>query len=179
MQDPLGFPVLASSAITQAFGFLYGRLAALLDRRAADADEAAPDYEVPSGLVGRLAPLEIDQHALARLRTMLESLDDALGVYRDNPSLLNAEDERLRRNMGRLRSALEAVYHQRFTFEGEQRPLTGVKVEQWVDEVAGELTGLTADDIGSGARSEIKQVSKKISKDGRVIGAEIRHIDKS
>jgi hypothetical protein len=177
--DPLGFPVLAGSAITQAFGFLYGRLAALLDRRAAGADEAALDHELPPGLVGRLAPLEVDQHALARLRTTLESLDDALGVYKDNPSLLNAEDERLRRSLGRLRNALEAVYHQRFTFEGEQRSPTSVKVEQWTDEVAGELTGLTADDITSGARGEVKQVSKKISREGRVMGAKIRHIDNS
>jgi hypothetical protein len=176
--DPLGFPVLAGSAITQAFGFLYGRLAALLDRHTA-ADKAVLDYELPLGLVGHLAPLEVDQYALARLRAMLESLDDALGVYKNNPKLLDAEDERLRRNLGRLRSALEAVYHQRFTFEGEQRPPTAIKVEQWVDEVAGEVTGLTADDIAHGARGEVKQVSKKITKDGRVIGARIRRVDDS
>jgi hypothetical protein len=177
--DPLGFPVLASSAITQAFGFLYGRLASLLDRRSAAPDESVLDYEQPSGLIGHLAPLEIDQDALVRLRTVLESLDDALGIYKDNPGLLNAEDERLRRNLGRLRGVLEAVYHQRFTFEGEERPSTGVKVEQWVDEVVGELTGLTAEDITSGARGEVKQVSKKISRDGRVIGAKIKNIGNS
>jgi hypothetical protein len=75
--DPLGFPVLAGSAITQAFGFLYGRLAALLDRHTA-ADKAVLDYELPSGLVGHLAPLEVDQYALARLSASIRIIRDCL-----------------------------------------------------------------------------------------------------
>lgn len=174
MPDPLGFPVLAGSAITQAFGFLYGRLALLLDRRVAKADKID---ELPPSLVGRLAPLEVDEQALVRLRAMLESLEDALGVYNDNPALLNGDDERLRRNLGKLRSALEIVYRQRFTFEGEERPPAGVKVEQWAEEIAGELTGLTADELDPGGHASVVQVTGKIDKEGRVIGAKIKRVE--
>jgi hypothetical protein len=178
MPGPLDFPELAGSAITQAFGFLYGRLAALLDRRTASAGEVAHDDEQP-GLAGRLSPFEVDPSALERLRATLESLDDALSVYWRCPSLLNGEDESLRRNLGRLRYALEAVYHQRITFEGEQRPPTASKVEQWADEVMGELTGLTSDDLTGGASGEVVQVIGKIGKDGKVIGAKIKRIGNS
>jgi hypothetical protein len=176
--DPLGFPVLASSAITQTFAFLYGRLAALLDRRnAAAGDDVIPDHQIPPELAGRLAPLNADGQVLARLWTELDPLAEVLSVYREHPELINGEDERLRRNLGKLRAALEAIYHQHFTFEGEARPPSGVKVEQRMDKMSGELIGLAADEVTSGAHADITQVSRTVSKDGKVVGAKIKRID--
>jgi hypothetical protein len=177
MSDPLGFPVLAGSAITQAFGFLYGRLEALLDRRRANhqgkeleggrvTDQADP---VISGLP--------DEEALEELLPTLNTLAAALEVYNSHPAIINGEDPDLRRSLGQLREALEAVYHQHIPLPGEEESVPGVKVNQEFEEVSRELTGVDAEEVKRGARVDVEQKGKAIHGDGRVIGARIKRIE--
>jgi hypothetical protein len=96
MSDPLGFPVLAGSAITQAFGFLYGRLAVLLDRRRTGQSE----IENGDNELGDQGDSDVswkpDDAALEEYRPSLETLAAALEVYDKHPEIINGEDEHLR-----------------------------------------------------------------------------------
>jgi chromosome segregation ATPase len=175
VSDDLSFPLLAGSALTQAFGFLYGRLAALLDRRAGrvEADHVDADGLSPL-LANQLAPLQVDEEALTQHAQQLQSLSEVLRVYRDHPELLDGQDERLRRNLARLREALEAVYGQCLTFRDEQRQRSALSIQQRVEEVSGEMVGLDADEVAGPAHAEITQASQTAKSGSKIVGARVK-----
>lgn len=139
--DPLSFPVLAGAALNQAFGFLFGRLAQLLDHRSKQRYEPEA-VETPSVLTGRLDPLVPHKDAVAAHLAELQELASVLGVYERHPDRLNSDDTALRRNLSRLRNLLEEIYGQHITFCGELREPSGVVVEQRMSSVSGDVTGV-------------------------------------
>jgi hypothetical protein len=177
MSDPLGFPVLAGSAITQAFGFLYGRLAVLLDRRRTGQSE----IENGDNELGDQGDSDVswkpDDAALEEYRPSLETLAAALEVYDKHPEIINGEDEHLRRNLGVLWTALEAIYHQQIPLPVEVQNPSGVKITQEADEVTGRRTGLIAGEVSHDARVDIHQKAKHVREGAKDIGARIKRIE--
>lgn len=178
VSDPLGFPTLAASAITQAFGFLYGRLAMLLDRHDARRDkEDHPDHENRKKEARIVISGPADETVLEELRPSLQTLADILKVYDKNPEMLDGEDGMLRHHLGCLRAALEAIYHQRIAFAGEEARSSGVDIEQDAEDVSGELIGLIGREVSRSAQVGVSQRLKKVHKGGKAVGAKITRIE--
>ncbi|GLF96982.1 hypothetical protein [Streptomyces yaizuensis] len=175
MSDVFTFPVLAASALTQAFGFLYRRAETLLDRRRGNASQ--PET-VPAVVVGDPGSAEADGDALTPERLeQLESLWEVLGVYGDHQDLVRPEDERLRRNLGQLRGLLEEIYGRRITFEGEDRARSGTRIVQNLGQVHGSAHALKVQTIGRDAAVEVEQKAEVLHRGASVTAAEINLIE--
>ncbi|WP_157099561.1 hypothetical protein [Microbispora sp. ATCC PTA-5024] len=164
--DPLSFPVLAGAALNQAFGFLFGRLAHLLDNRGNKSSEPE-QVETPEVVEGNLEPVQTDVEALEKYINELEALSGALGVYQRNPERIRSEDQNLLSRLGRLRQLLEVIYNQRITFQGELRSSTGASVRQHMQTAAGEVTGVDGKRV---RRADVVQDINRSEQGSKIIG---------
>lgn len=177
MSDELSFPALATSALTQAFTFLYGRLAVVLDRKLSSSERKEIEKSADSSSV-EATSLKVDKSTLTKERmNILKTLDDALAVYKDNPELIRPENEQLLRSLGRLREELETVHNHKFFFGEEHASTSRTVVEQKVDRVSGEVIGLEADEIQGEASAHVSQVSQNVESGAKMIGAKFRRME--
>jgi hypothetical protein len=176
--DPLSFPVLAGSALTQAFGFLYGRLAAVLDRRAkrAELEAADADAHVVSETGEKSDGLVVDDVELERRQEQMIMLSEALAVYRDHPERLDGRDEQLRLHLASLHEALEAVYGVPLDLFGEPTSRPGLRVEQRVTDLASDMIGLDAEEVGGAAQAHVIQTSETVRPGAKVVGAKVKRL---
>ncbi|MGW2152280.1 hypothetical protein [Nonomuraea sp. NPDC001699] len=169
--DPLSFPVLAGAALGQAFGFLFGRLAHLLDNRG---KKSTPEIvEGVSVLEGELKPLQADSELIEQHIEELETLSGALGVYERNPDRLRPEDQQLLQRLGKLRALLEQIYGQSITFHGERRSPSGADVKQRMKRAAGDVVGVDGSRIRSARVSQDIDLSEPGSRIVGIQGEEI------
>ncbi|MGW1606250.1 hypothetical protein [Streptomyces eurythermus] len=177
MSDAFGFPVLATSALTQAIGFLYRRAEVVLDRRAArgNADGERPPEVVPPVVVGDPGnPLDFEPERLTDERAeRLDSLMELLGLYAENEHLIDGQDERVRRTLARLRAVLEDIYGRRITFVGEDRPTSGVRVAARAGHVHGKSTGFKGGRVSRLAGVEVEHDVTVVHPGGEATGAVI------
>ncbi|MFF0018833.1 hypothetical protein [Streptomyces sp. NPDC005374] len=165
MPDPTEIAVI-SSVLPATFTFLFQRLDRLLTSRGA---EPETDVAAPPGLVGTLhLPLEPSEDTLRARRGELELLQEALTAYADGTVPVSPSDHRLLRNMARTRGALEDIYRQRLTFEGEDRPASGPFVHQSIKTVTGEASGMESDVITGNSR--VLQDVDTVEAGGKLIG---------
>jgi hypothetical protein len=175
MADPIDLSMVVSSALPATFTFLYQRLDALLSRHRADPgktrQEDVPETpEVPAVLVGELdLPLRANGDRIQARLDELEAYALGLEHYRRNPDLISSGDALLMQTLGRLRNAMEDIYLQRFTFEGEQRGQSGPYSEQHHGKVAGEVVGMEATNAIRGPATS-KITTKTVETGGRVVG---------
>jgi hypothetical protein len=145
--DPVTLSVLAGSVLTPAIEFLYAQAGELLKRRR-ERKEGNPERTDPVAvpatveLAGELGPLRPDDARLSELEPQLRELRNALVDYAEDPALIKPDDMGLLATADALRRVLEAVYQQRITFRGEQRPLSGPAVDGTIDVRA--VTGYVA-----------------------------------
>ncbi|MER6389746.1 hypothetical protein ABT236_14860 [Streptomyces sp. NPDC001523] len=178
MLDGADFSMIASSALPAAFAFLGQRLDAVLSRRRSGGTvEAEADPEVPAELVGELElPLRADSERLEARLEVLEAYALGMAQYQRDSSQLTVENAVLMRTLGQVRVALEDVYGQRFTFAGEAREQTGPVSAQHYDTVAGEVTGIEAEEaIRGSVTSTIR--ARSVEAGGKVIGMKAPIID--
>ncbi|WP_457032488.1 hypothetical protein [Kitasatospora sp. P5_F3] len=177
MSDVLGFPMLAASALTQAIGFLYHRAEIVLDRRAArrGTGEAGPAEPVPDVLAGDPGhALDFDpDRVTADLADRLRSLLDALGMYAEHEQLIDSQDERLQRTLGRLRALLEEVYGRRITFVGEDRPMSGMRIVNRAGDVHGVSRALKARRVSSLANVDVEHTAQVVRRGAEMTSVEI------
>lgn len=172
MPDLSAFTSVATAALPATLTFLYQRLDHLLNRRQSTPEE---EVSIPPELVGELElPLQAEESTLEQHRFTLETLHDALDQYHSGKTSIDASDDRLLRQMGRLRRVLEDVYGQTLTFAGEQRPASGSHVQQKVNIVTGEVRGMDAEEISDG--STVSQEVETVEHDSIVIGMRARRI---
>jgi hypothetical protein len=171
MADPSGLSMVLSSALPATFTFLYQRLDVLLSRnRAGEAGEAETLPEVPSMVTGELElPLRSDEEQARKRFPELRAYAHALARYHQDPSLVTSGDALLLQTLGDLREALEEIYGQRFTFEGEPRHPSGPFSEQNHGRVAGEAVGMEATERISGSASS-KITTDTVEAGGKVVG---------
>jgi hypothetical protein len=165
--DPLSFPVLAGAALSQAFGFLFGRLAHVLDSRDEKTEDETEQLEVPPVVSGELglvtaAPAVVEAHL-----PEIQELVGTISVYDRNPDRLDGQDAALRAALARSRSLLEQIYGKHITFDGEQRPVSGVRVEQRMKVVTSEVTGVMGNRIRS---ADVTQDVDEVRPGGSIIG---------
>lgn len=164
--DPLSFPVLAGAALSQAFGFLFGRLAHVLDSRDEDTNEPE-QLEVPPVVSGELGLVTAARAVVEAHLPEIQELVGTLSVYDRKPERLDGQDAAARAALARARSLLEQIYGQRITFNGEQRPASGVRVEQRMKVVTSEVTAVTGSRIRS---ADVTQDINEVRPGGSIIG---------
>jgi hypothetical protein len=184
--DPLTLSALGAVALTEGIKFLYGQAGEILKRRrerkkAAEEGRAEGDepirIENPGILAGRVEPPIIDFEAADRLEKDLTVLSGRLANYASGLEEVDASDEELLRATDALRQTLEAIYQQRITFRGEDRPSSGPLVEGRVDidEVAGYVAGVRAEVIESGRTTGIVDANR-VERGGEAIGLDVKRI---
>ncbi|GGQ63733.1 hypothetical protein GCM10010195_19210 [Kitasatospora griseola] len=174
MSDALSLSVLTASALTQGFGFLYGRLNGALDRRSHQSSDDLEDQSGTEVLAEVPVSLHIQPPALTSGRThRLELARRAMEPYARDPALIDPADPALLQIMAQLRNDLEAVYGQRFTFRGENRPRPGVRVVHQVDHVEGTARAVKAKGISSSATVDIDYRVGKVWAGGESTALEI------
>jgi hypothetical protein len=119
----------------------------------------------------------VDYQALERLGDDIKALRSVLDDYANDFQEPDPSDDELVAAADSLRRALEAVYSQRITFKGEQRPptLPTVVGEAEVDEVVGEVAGVRARLIKSGRiRGTFK--ARRVGEGGKAAGVWVDEI---
>ncbi|CAM5448193.1 hypothetical protein GCM10010329_34720 [Streptomyces spiroverticillatus] len=182
MPDPITWSALGGWVFTEGIKFLYGQASELLTAwRARGAAAAAVEppasgsIDVPiapsDALDGVPAGASADAAVLDREHRTLVRLTGALSPYAQGLAEIDPNDEELALLAGELRSLIEAVYGQRFTFRGETRERTGsqVSVTQVLGEVGGSVTGAEAE-VAHGARLDVDQRATEVKPDGTVTG---------
>lgn len=173
MADPLTLSALGATALTEGIKFLYGQVTELLKRRrergAKSGDEASP------GFVAKLEPIEPDGAVLARLEPDLRELRRVLGDYADGVDPVDPADHRMLETMDAVRRMLEAVYRQRITFPGENRPESGPLVEGEMDvtTVAGYAAAVRVRHVSGPAVIRGGGSAGEVSAGGQFTGVEI------
>jgi hypothetical protein len=167
--DPLTLSVVGGWAALEGIKFLYGQAAEVLkgwrERRrdvpiqASEALDRVPEQRPP------------DVEVVAQQAKTLGELAGGLAPYANGMLDIDLHDAALGERAGQVRAILEAVYGQRFTFQGEDRDPTGtrVRVDQVLGEVEGNVIGVEAD-AGAGADIGVRQSAQTVKKDGSMIG---------
>lgn len=169
--DPLAFPVLAGTLLTEAVRFLFDRAGAVLDRRA-----GRVPVETPEQVPGQTQPLLVMAPALTDERVArIAGAHGALHVYLSRPEFLQGDDIHLRKLLGRLRRDLEEVYGCGLPFGDEKeadRP--GVEISQSADSLHGKQVGMrVGGDITERGRARIDQEAGTIEETGEQVGIEV------
>jgi hypothetical protein len=178
MADPVDMSTIVSGALPATFTFLYQRLDALLSRRRQDTAKSKPEEaaEIPAELVGELElPLCADQDCVQARLPELRAYALGLERYRRNPGEVTLEDSLLLQTLSDLRSALEDIYGQRFTFQGERRAESGPFSEQHYGKIAGEVTGMEATNAIRGPATS-KITADSVERGGKAVGMRARNI---
>ena len=181
MADQIDLSMVVSSALPATFTFLYQRLEALLSRHRADPGTSQPEAlpKIPAVLVGELElPLRADEDRIRARLAEFRAYALGLAHYRGNPAMITSEDALLLHTLSDLRDALEDVYGQRFTFEGEPRRQSGPFSEQRHGKVAGEVVGMEATNAIRGPATS-KITTESVEAGGRVVGIRARDIGES
>ena len=170
MSDVLSLSAVAAAALQPTFTFLYGRLDALLSRHEGrDATDELAASDLPPTLVGTVAlPLVADDQRLREHAAQLLMARTVLTRYQQDPNLVVPGDSILTYVLGQLRAALEEIYSHRFTFTGENREGSAPLVVQRIDNVAGDVTGMRADEVI--VTGTVEQNFKTVSSGSTVIG---------
>lgn len=169
--DPLAFPVLAGTLLTEAVRFLFDRASAVLDRRA-----GRVSVEEPEQVPGQPQPLLVRAPALTDERVArITGAHGALRVYLSRPEFLHSDDNDLRELLGRLRRDLEEVYGRRLPFGDEKetdRP--GVEVSQQADSLRGKQVGMRVrGDITERGQARVDQKAGTIEETGEQVGIDV------
>lgn len=164
MADPLTLSALGAVALTEGIKFLYEQAGEILkrwrERKDSASKEASPqvmkvepaEAKLPSIFQGQLTPLQIHFDAVERLEEQIRGMRKDLSEYAEDIEPVDPHNAFLLQRTEALRQLLEAVYQQRLTFKGEQRPPSGPIVESSIDieEIAGYAAAVRARQIKEG-----------------------------
>jgi len=160
MTDPFTLAGVGALVLAGGVKFLYDQAGDALKRwrRRKDAHRVGGTEPVDARLPadafeGRLDDPHVHFDAVQRLEPALVDLRHAVADYADGIYDIDPDDQRLLQAVDGLRQAMEAVYGQRITFQGEPRAASGpVAIGQVrVDDVLGYVAGLRARDIINGS----------------------------
>jgi hypothetical protein len=172
--DPLTLTVLGGVAAAEGIKFLYGQAAELLkgwrERRKAGREGELRVPIMPNTILdGDPADPVADPEVVEREQTALIDLVGSLSPYAQGLADIDLGDEALAERAGTLRALLEAAYGQRFTFRGEERDRTGVRVtvRQALGDVYGKVVGFEGEPTGI---VDVHQNVKTVAKDGEIYG---------
>jgi hypothetical protein len=186
MADDLTLAVVQVELVKEGIKFLYGQADEALKRwreRKQAAVETKKIDTVPSAtaipaIFGDNLPVPaIHLSTVARLEPELKQARSALLEYVDEPGAVTLDNYQLLETVDALRRMMEAIYGQRLSFRGEDRPASGPMVvgNINVDDVEGYVAAVRARSLNSGAvRGDI--VAKKVSAGGSAVAVDIDRI---
>ncbi len=158
-----------ASLDVEAVKFLYEQARDLLKAWSKRIEDGAADLVVPIRSCEYLdaAPAQVspDLTILEQRRQDLIDLSKELFSFADGGEKIDPNDTHLGDVTARLRSLLEAIYHQRLTFKGEKRAATGseVTVRQVIGDLLGTATAMEGD-VRRGATANVHQEIKKVGR---------------
>jgi len=173
--DPI--ETVPHARLIQGFDFLYERLVDVVLEGQGTGVSGAVVEPAQSGLDAAVGPLVPNPDVVDARRPALARLCDRLApiVPSGAPHGAPQAHGSFRQQLIELREALEDVYGQRLTLDGEQREPTGTRVE--VSQEVGTVRGLAVGaDIESGwADSDVKVIQKArvVEEQGTAIGARL------
>jgi hypothetical protein len=183
MSDPFSAAAVGGVALAEGIKFLYGQAGEVLKRWRERRDAGGPTagratLHPPAGLLeGTVEPVEPRDEYADRLAEELRQARQLLADYADGIEIPQPGNHLLLEQVSALRQLLEAVYGQRITFKGEQRPPSGPLVIGHidVDEVIGDAAAVRARVIN---RGEIRASAKSrvVEAGGKLTGIEIDEI---
>jgi hypothetical protein len=147
-----------------------------------DAKTTEPSHPIDKGpsdiFEGEVSDLSVDTAAVERLEQEIKDLRRVLGDYVDGIEEIRPDDPELLETADGLRRMLEAVYHQRITFKGEDRPPSGPIVEGTVnvEDVQGHAAAVKARLISSG-RIRGEATATRVEQGGELYGVEVEEIE--
>lgn len=186
MADPFSAAALGGVVLTEGIKFLYKQAGEVLKRWRQRRDKGGTDVtdvqdarlRPPEGLLnGTVEPVGPRDEYAERLEEDLGEARKLLADYADGIEVPEPGDHLVAEQADALRRLLEAVYGQRITFRGEQRPPSGPLVtgEIDVERVAGDAAAVRAKVISSGEiRGSAK--AKEVEAGGKLTGVEIDQI---
>ena len=183
MADPFSAAALGGVVLTEGIKFLYKQAGEVLARWRQRRDKGGTDVQdarlrPPEGLLdGTVEPVEPRDDYAERLEDDLREARKLLSDYADGIEVPKPGDHLVTEQADALRRLLEAVYGQRITFRGEQRPPSGPLVvgEIDVERVVGDAAAVRAKVISSGEiRGSAK--AKVVEASGKLTGVEIDQI---
>ncbi len=128
--------------------------------------------EIVASSVDRFRP---DDTILERRGQELELLAEALEEYA-GATELDGQDVRLRRNLGRVRRALEEIYGLEFAISDDDSSESGIRIRQKVTNAHDEVTGIDVESAGASARAEVNQDIDTAHKGSKIVGARIKRL---
>lgn len=129
-----------------------------------------PRFLIPAAVVGELElPLNPDEERVQARLPELRAYALGLAHYHANPAGISPKDSLLPQTLSDLPGALEDIYGQRFTFEGERREQSGPFSDQRCGQIAGEVIGMEATNVIRGTTSS-KITAESVERGGRVVG---------
>lgn len=173
--DPLSLTAIGGLALAEGIKFLYGQAGELLRRRRERKTAGTPSSPPPLGLLDHEpGPLVPDADTLNRLADRLQDLRDVLEPYVLDTSRLEAD--RPLAQTAALREALEAIYAQRLTFQGEMREPSGTVITGTARAriVEGLLAGVRIDDLTGVDRVDGIVEVDEVPKGGQAFGVDAR-----
>lgn len=183
MADPFSAAALGGVVLTEGIKFLYRQAGEVLkrwrERREADGTNVEDArLRPPEGLLeGTVEQVEPQDDHADRLEEELRQARRLLADYAEGIEIPKPGDHLVAEQADALRRLLEAVYGQRITFRGEQRPPSGPLVAGEIDvkQVAGEATAVRAKVISSGeARGSAK--AERVEEGGKLSAVDIDRI---
>jgi hypothetical protein len=165
MLDPITLSAIGTVALTEGIKFLYGQAGEVL-KRWRERKDAAKDttanlskeepiaVTLPPVFEGQLTNTQIHFDRVEKLEKQLREIKKDLSEYADGSEEVDSTNKALLEQIDALRQLLEAVYQQRITFKGEQRPPSGPVIEGHIDvqEVEGRVGGVLVKTIGGSAQ---------------------------
>jgi hypothetical protein len=183
MADPFSAAAVGGVLITQGIKFLYKQAGEVLARWRQRRDKGGTDAQdarlrPPEGLLeGTVEPVEPRDDQAGLVENELREIRRLLADYADGIEVPKPGDHLVAEQADALRRLLEAVYGQRITFKGEQRPPSGPLVIGEIDvkQVAGDAAAVRAKVISSGeVRGSAK--AERVEEGGKLTGVETDHI---
>jgi hypothetical protein len=183
MADPFSAAALGAVAVTQGIKFLYKQAGEVLKRWRERRDSGGASTEQatlrpPQGLLeGTVEPVGPRDEQADALEKELGETRRSLADYADGIEVPKPGDHLVVEQADALRRLLEAVYGQRITFKGEDRPPSGPLVTGEIDakQVAGDAAAVRAKVI-SGGETHGTAKADRVEKGGKLTGVEADHI---
>jgi hypothetical protein len=183
MSDPFTLSVVGTAVLTEGVKFLYNQAAEVLKlwmkrREAKAAQMPAEETEevqvrLPDAFEGELMHPKVHFDAVAELEEQVLELRRDVGDLVEGLATLEGHRDKYEQRIDALRQCMEAVYQQRFTFKGEERPSSGpmVKGKINVKEVAGYVAAVRAKSIQEGDIG-VDVTVESVGKGAEVVGVD-------
>lgn len=180
VSDPISAAELSNVAVAEGIKFLYQQAGEVLKRWRERRERGSASAEravlcPPDGLLeGTVASVEPQDDQAVHLEPELRETRRLLADYAEGIDIPAPDDRIVAEQVDALRRLLEAVYAQRITFRGEQRPPSGPMIigEMDVKQVAGDAAVIRLKVMKSGnARGSAK--AKRVEEGGKLSVFEI------